>query len=32
MRERHSGQIMEGLTHLRLLRYFLVTVEGRGVT
>lgn len=32
VRETHSGQIMEGLTGLRHLRYFLVTMEGRGVT
>lgn len=32
VRERHSGQIMEGLTRLRHLRYFLVTVESKGVT
>lgn len=32
VRERHNGQIMEGLTGLRHLQYFLVTVEGRGVT
>jgi len=32
VRERHSSQIMEGLTGLSRLRYFLVTMEGSGVT